>query len=633
VIELRTLGPVEITVDGRAAPAPLLWRKNLALLVYLARSPRRTRTRQHLMTLLWGDKPETAARHSLREAIRILRQAGGEALLDTEGDAVTLTEDAIRCDAARLEACVAARDWAGAADVAVGDFLEGFGVGDAPDFEDWLATERTALRSRMVEALTRRSEDLQRTSDLAAAADCARRALQLDATSGPAARALMTTLALRGDREAALAVFDRLASALRATLDTEPDEATRRLVEQIRRQRAVARPASVPEQGGESRRAPLVGREEELGRLLALWEEAARGPARLAAIEGPSGVGKSRLAEELVMRARLTGAWGAGMRATPGDTRTPWSGIIALARGDLLDAPGIAAAPANALAAFASHIEEWADRFPAARRADPDSPGAALGAVVRAALAEGPGVLRVDDAHLLDRETIEALHALVRDCAGCPLLVLLTITDSALREDLDLLLSRIGREVGGGVVRLGPLGPDALRALARWAMPTYSDTDVDRLARRLGADSAGLPLLAVELLHAVALGLDLLGSPHAWPEPSRTLDQTLPTEVPETIVAAIRIGYRRLSRDAQLVVAVVSQGTDGTDPGAIARASELETDRLTAALDEAEWQRWLSVDGRGYHFVARVAREIVARDMLTEGQRLRIRERLGPAVT
>src|SRR5256885_9171780 len=39
-------------------PAKLLWKKNLALLMYLARSPKGVRTREHLTGLLWGDKPE-----------------------------------------------------------------------------------------------------------------------------------------------------------------------------------------------------------------------------------------------------------------------------------------------------------------------------------------------------------------------------------------------------------------------------------------------------------------------------------------------------------------------------------------------------------------------------------------------
>jgi len=65
MITLRTLGPVEVTVDGEPAPRELLWRKNLALLLYLARSPERRRSREHLVAVFWGDKPDASSRHSL----------------------------------------------------------------------------------------------------------------------------------------------------------------------------------------------------------------------------------------------------------------------------------------------------------------------------------------------------------------------------------------------------------------------------------------------------------------------------------------------------------------------------------------------------------------------------------------
>ena len=51
MIVCRTLGPIEVTVDGAPAPPEMLWRKHLALLVYLARSPRQTRSREHLIGL------------------------------------------------------------------------------------------------------------------------------------------------------------------------------------------------------------------------------------------------------------------------------------------------------------------------------------------------------------------------------------------------------------------------------------------------------------------------------------------------------------------------------------------------------------------------------------------------------
>src|SRR2546430_8139171 len=81
-LSLRVLGPARVTVGGAEAPPPpeLLWRKHLALLVYLARSPRKSRTREHLVGLLWSDRDEKQARHSLSEALRVLRRgAGGDA--------------------------------------------------------------------------------------------------------------------------------------------------------------------------------------------------------------------------------------------------------------------------------------------------------------------------------------------------------------------------------------------------------------------------------------------------------------------------------------------------------------------------------------------------------------------------
>jgi hypothetical protein len=107
-----------------------------------------------------------------------------------------------------------------------------------------------------------------------------------------------------------------------------------------------------------------------------------------------------------------------------------------------------------------------------------------------------------------------------------------------------------------------------------------------------------VPLLAVEISHAVAQGLDLDATSGAWPKPLRTLDATLPAELPGTIVASIRVSFRCLSRDAQTA--------------------------LAAALDELEWRHWLVAEPRGYAFRARIVRDVVARDMVTEGQRRRI---------
>ena len=53
--------------------------------------------------------------------------------------------------------------------------------------------------------------------------------------------------------------------------------------------------------------ARFVGRSRQLAELEAALRDAAEGRPSLALIAGESGVGKSRLADELVLRARGTG--------------------------------------------------------------------------------------------------------------------------------------------------------------------------------------------------------------------------------------------------------------------------------------------------------------------------------------
>ncbi|HSG81722.1 MAG TPA: winged helix-turn-helix domain-containing protein, partial [Gemmatimonadota bacterium] len=160
MITCRVLGPVEISVDGGPVAPELLWRKNLALLVYLARSPKRARSRDHLVGLLWGDKPESAARHSLNEAVRVLRKHVLPDALESEGGQVRLAPDSLELDVERFEALVADEDWTNAADLVAGEFMEGFSVPGCSELEDWLYAERVSLRQVSVEALVHRADEV-----------------------------------------------------------------------------------------------------------------------------------------------------------------------------------------------------------------------------------------------------------------------------------------------------------------------------------------------------------------------------------------------------------------------------------------------------------------------------------------
>jgi hypothetical protein len=61
----------------------------------------------------------------------------------------------------------------------------------------------------------------------------------------------------------------------------------------------------------------------------------------------------------------------------------------------------------------------------------------------------------------------------------------------------------------------------------------------------------------------------------------------------------------------------------------LARVLGSQLEEVAKALDELEWHRWLVYDPRGYTFVARIVRQVIAQDMLTPGQRQRVLEAAG----
>ncbi len=614
MILCQTLGPPVVLLDDGSAPANLQWHKNLALLVYLARSPKRTRTRDHLCGLLWGDQPQEKAFRSLNTALSTLRTYARESI-EADRMHIRLTDRVVALDVEQLEAFVSSGDYEAAARLVAGLFLEGFSIPRASEFDVWLSAERTHWQRRSVEVLAGRSAKVLSGGDPGAAYDACRRAQQLDEHSDVAVRAGMRVLALSGDGGRALAEFAAFAARLKSDLGAEPDAETQALADRIRRGRGWGPPKAPPAAvtGSASRRAPLVGRSAALGRLVATWATCRQGHVSVAIVEGDGGMGKTRLAEELADRARLDGAVILSVRAVQADQTDAWSGVLGIARAGLLDAPGIAAASPADLAAL---------RGTAPR----EGLGRALAGALHVIADEQPVVVVVDDAHWLDRESLLAVGGAARDLTKSPVLLLCTTAPHARREELDELRAHIGRELRGTSLTLGPLGGDAVRSLARWTAPAYDEVQLERLTRRVIADSAGIPLLAVELLNAVAHGLDLMQVQGVWPEPLRTLEQTLPEGLPDAITAAVRVNFHRLPVEAQTVLVAAAVLGDRQPAAVLGRASGVVSEALTVALDELEWQRWLAAEPRGYAFVARIVRDVVNRDMVVPGQRQRILE-------
>lgn len=631
VIRLRTLGTLEVTVDGAEAPSELLWKKNVAVLLYLARAPKRRCSREQLIGLLWPDKDDAAARQSVREAIRTLRHYVGEDQLKTTGDVIELGDGAVEVDTEQFERLVKQRDWARTTPLIGGEFLNGFKIPDASGFEDWLTIERSHWHGISMDALLRHAEERLDAGDELGADEPLTQARKLDPLSERGLRAYLRRLAIAGDRSGALQVFEQFVKTARREGQVTLEPETTAMAERLRTARAwhLPKDAQAPDRSVAWRRAPLLGRRQELATALAQWRAVRTGKGRLAllVLEAESGGGKTRFADELATRVPLEAGGGVvvAIRAVAADVEQPASGILSLARGGLVDVPGVAGANPAALATLARHASEWAERFPQkSLESGSWSLDAAIVEVLRVASAEQPLLLICDDAQWIDPASYETIEKLARDLAHAPILLVLATTPEPAPPKLAELRTRIGRDIPGAAIALRRLTGPELLGLIQWALPAYSAEDADRLSRRIATDSAGVPLLAVEIAYAMAQGLDLNVTSGAWPRPLRTLDQTFPGDLPDTIVAAIRVGFRCLTKPAQQALSAAAVLGERVTAGRIGRAIDMNGEPLNAALDELEWRRWLVAEPRGYSFVARIVRDVVARDMVTPGQRQRI---------
>ena len=626
-LAVRVLGPARVTVDDAPAPPELLWRKHLALLVYLARSARKSRTREHLVGLLWSDRDEKQARHSLSEALRVLRQVLGDAAVQADVDQVRLATDGVTLDCDRFAALAERGEWDAAAALVEGEFLEGLALPGANQFETWLGAERALWRAQGLNALVQCAEAQLARGDTAAAARAALGAVGLDPTSEPAARAAMRALALAGDRAAALRVAERLARALRDALDAAPSPELARLVERVREARVGRRVLAAPPEARP--RPPLVGRTAELAAGVAAWQRVKGGRGQVVLVQGEPGEGKTRLIEELAARARLDDATVATARAVPADRERQWSAVTSLLAAGLADAPGLASAPSAALASLGTLDPDLDARFRGGRVGPPSLAMEVRDGFVAAviAAAERPLLLVVDDAQWLDAASLASLPALARDCAPhCVLLLLGVALGVPDAQRFDELQARLGRDLEGAVIRLGRLDQAALAGLVAWSVPTYAADERERLARRVERDTAGIPLLAVALLEAVAGGYRLAPDAPAWPSAARTLIDSLPGSLPPAVVGAVCLRFRALPLSAQQVLGAAAALGGRGDVERLARATALERGAVAQALDLLEWDRWLAADAHGYVFTAPIERDIVLQEMLTPGQARRYRD-------
>jgi DNA-binding SARP family transcriptional activator len=627
-LRLTCFGPPMISVGGGEPPADVAWRKHLALLVYLALSPDRTRTRDHLIALLWPEKDEKSARHSLNEALRRLRASLGAERVLTQGPAVTLSDQALVVDARDFDE-VARRDARAALELARGEFLEGFLIGDAAPFDEWAETQRARYRDRIVSLLVAAGErllDVPRPSD---ARDAGRRALALSPFDETAVRLLMRSLTLSGDAAQALAAYREYAERLKSQVGESPSRELTALADRIRGTRWRRR---ATEATGEPA-PPLTGREGIHRRVFAAVSDALARGSRVVVVSGGPGTGKTRLVDECLERVALDGGWVVAVRPLESDHDAPWSLLRLLLRSGLATVPGVLGASPEAVGVLAGFSPDLAERVRPVAAADAAQIAQALAAALAAATEERPLALAIDDAHFADGPSVGALGEAAAKLPRAPLLVILGAADppSGAPTELLRLRSEVGRRVAGTDVTLSPFTDPEIRLLVEGMAPWCDEQEKERLARRMSFETRGSPLLAVTLLGALrsaSLRDDLM----AWPPPRSTYEAPLPFAVPPLVRAALMARIAQLGEHARRCLCAASVGGTGVDPGLVGRVAGLSAAAVEEALLELERLQLLNFEGNRHVLAAPLISEVVRSECLTRGELHRLQARAAEAL-
>jgi DNA-binding SARP family transcriptional activator len=629
-LELQCFGVPSARLNGSPAPAELLRRKHLALLVYLALSPNRQRTRSHLVGLLWPETGEAQARHSLNEAIRRLRTHAGDARLASDGDTIVLREEGLQVDALRFDALVE-RHPADAARLVLGDFLEGFTVDGAAAFEEWAALERERYRTRAAAALVAMGEEELAAGRESPATESARRAVALQPYAEPAAHLVMRARALAGDSSGALAAFHEFAARL-AEIGEQPSRELAALAERIRGQ-SWRRPARLHPEDEPS----LVGQARAHQDAFTLVADALQRGPRTLFVTGDPGLGKTRLVTECLERFALAGAVTAIATPLESDRDAPWSTLRTLLRAGLPRSPGSAAIDPGARAVLAALSPEGFPDVAVRPPADHAEVAAALASLLRGLAEEQPVALAVDEAHYADGASIDVLGGALMQLAGLPLLLLLSARATYQETSRALIRfeSIVGRAGGlpGQSVHLEPLTAAETRELvlanSAWCV---RDEDRDRLARRIFFETSGNPFLIVTMLRGLAKASVLQADALAWPRPGVTIEQPLPMSVPGLARQAVLARVAELDAASLQLLRAASIGALAVDPELIATLTSLTPDRVQELLTVLERHGLLVFDGERYHFAAPLIAEVVRGERLLPGERRALRARAAAAL-
>ena len=356
----------------------------LLLLAWLLSREPRAHARAQLAELFWPGESAERSRRSLRQAVVVLRRLLGPEVLEADRERLTLHMEHITDDRRTFLECAERDDPDGMLQQYRGPFLASVDVGRSTAIEHWIVGEQERLRRRLLETMERAVARAPTAGEPHRAVALARRAAAAEPDDPRFALLLVDALVGAGARVDAREELDRIASATVGDATAE----TTAVLARLRRLADLEGTSRRPEQRRGTSVAfgeRVVGREPPIAAVLSAVEAARDGWSRSFEIIGAAGSGKTRVLDELEVRARWRGSRVVRVRLLPEMQEVEWVAAAEVARA-LCGIPAAIGVRPESAAILVRLLPELSSRFPGA----PSAPSASRtsGREVESALAE-----------------------------------------------------------------------------------------------------------------------------------------------------------------------------------------------------------------------------------------------------